>query len=98
MFKKPMSKFLAHSTLRLNNLSISLLSDSLIDPDELFADESLLEFEIRETDGVKLIGENGVDIFSEDMHKMSEPLSITFVFVDCSTLLMKKKIVLVSRF
>ena len=35
MFKKPMSKFPAHSALRLKNSSISLLLDSLLGPDEV---------------------------------------------------------------
>ena len=54
MFKKPMSKFPAHSALKLKKSSISLLSDSLLDPEEFPVDESLLEVELKESDPVKL--------------------------------------------
>ena len=40
-----MNKFPAHLALRLKNSSISLLSDSLLDPNEFSSDESLDESE-----------------------------------------------------
>ena len=47
-----MSRFPAHSALKLKNLSISLLSDPLLGPEEFSADEPLLEVGLKESDPV----------------------------------------------
>ena len=52
-----MRMFPAHLALRLKHSSISLLSDSLVDPEEFSADESLLEIELEEPAPVRLFSE-----------------------------------------